>query len=540
MNASERGLIDRYFDDELVHSDTQDLEPLLNRDMEAHEYFVSRAVLSVNLRRSLQRLGLEQQAMSGLAIRKAIGTNPSEHGLSMPGRIVSWSLMSIAMVGLIIGSVAIWSRSANHPKPSHSSTTLVLANHCEWGNGAHFREGERLPVGLMRLVQGRAILRFGGGGLILMEGEVACHLETNNQFELQSGELIVEADEGVSAFTVTMPGLEFKSNAAKAIFRMLSPLHSEVHVLDGELTVTQMNEPAVPPMVLEASQARAFDSGIVKPIHLVANNPSRAAAWIHQSATENTSDQLIAYEGFDYEPGESPVEELNGGAGWSTTWTTRPKYGSSPWGVDNSSSMLNVTGRLSSQWGLSTGSLGMWQTTPGIVLRKRHLVNPIPLDQDGVTYFSLTMHEPKHPPTIQRPSPAMRLSFRNSEVRTPDPVCFELYQNMRPRIDVCKGSIFTSPVVLESGRDLLWVGKIVSRADGDDELFFKVYSADETVDLLEPSEWHVKSEDFQSDLLLDTFALGSLGKQPRLIDEIRIGTCWRTVVPSARFAQAIE
>ena len=117
---------------------------------------------------------------------------------------------------------------------------------------------------------------------------------------------------------------------------------------------------------------------------------------------------------------------------------------------------------------------------------------------------------------------------------------FNLPISQRPQIDMRSGAIFTSPHTVQRNQTQFWVGKIVARQQGEDEVFFRVYGEGEPLDPIEPAAWSVRSRGVQSDARLDIMLLSKFGGGTCWWDEVRIGKSWRAVVPTGALAKNHE
>ena len=75
------------------------------------------------------------------------------------------------------------------------------------------------------------------------------------------------------------------------------------------------------------------------------------------------------------------------------------------------------------------------------------------------------------------------------------------------------------------------VAKIVSRKNGEAEVYLRVYSQTDSLDYAEPAVWYVVSRDLKLDARLDRVILRASGDRSQSIDELRIGPTWRSVAP---------
>ena len=180
----------------------------------------------------------------------------------------------------------------------------------------------------------------------------------------------------------------------------------------------------------------------------------------------------------------------------------------------------------------------MLEAPPDYMSRTRPLAQPVRLDEDGVYYLSVLVRwdTPTAPATGQT-LPAVRIVLRSSTNFNGDHVMFNLPVFQRPQIDIRSGAIFTSSFTVKPNQTQLWVGKIVARRQGEDEIFFRVYGEDEPLDAMEPASWSVRSRGVYSDASLDLVLLTKFGGGTCWWDEIRIGKTWRSVVPPATVAK---
>src|SRR5262249_43179363 len=142
-------------------------------------------------------------------------------------------------------------------------------------------------------------------------------------------------------------------------------------------------------------------------------------------------------------------------------------------------------GKLNVPWRVQGGRGPMLEAPPEYQSRVRTLAQPVRLDEDGVYYVSVLLRweEAPAPPAGQNsPMPAVRLLLRSSANFQGDHVMFNLPYFHRPQIDMRSGAIFTSAQTVPRNETQLWVGKIVARRQGEDEVFFRVYGEGEALD----------------------------------------------------------
>jgi len=179
----------------------------------------------------------------------------------------------------------------------------------------------------------------------------------------------------------------------------------------------------------------------------------------------------------------------------------------------------------------------MLEAPPDYQSRRRQLADTVRLDEDGVYFVSVLVRwDAPPPPPAGKPMPSVRLVLRSSADFNGDHVMFNLPLFQQPQLDIRTGAIFTSAQTVKPNETQFWVGKIVARRQGEDEIFFRVYGEGETLDTIEPAAWSVKSRGVHSDARLDLVLLTKMDGGICWWDEVRIGKSWRAVVPTTALA----
>jgi hypothetical protein len=243
---------------------------------------------------------------------------------------------------------------------------------------------------------------------------------------------------------------------------------------------------------------------------------------------------MTVYEGFHYPEGSYLPGEIDRGQGWAGPWRLRieaEKGG--PRELDVTGDMRIVHGRLNVPWPVPGGRLGGLEMPSGRSYRLREMQSPIEMNRDGIVYFSLMTQEPDHEPGRRRAKPVegMRLTFRSSADYRGERLSFGWNEGLRPQIQTGTSGVYASPALVPDGQTLLWVGKIIHRGRGEDEISFRIYGEADALEYAEPATWHVVSRGLDHSAVLDLVLLSSTGGEARIADELRIGPTWRSVVP---------
>jgi hypothetical protein len=143
------------------------------------------------------------------------------------------------------------------------------------------------------------------------------------------------------------------------------------------------------------------------------------------------------------------------------------------------------------------------------------------------------VRETSRPEGKKRLRERLRLTFREQDDYYAQYLSFGHGTGYQPRVRTSDDLLFSSPMVLPPEQTTLWIGKVVARANGDDEIYFRVYGEADALGYAEPATWHVASRGVRLDSHFDCVLLSSEGMAERLVDELRIGPTWRSVAPIA-------
>ncbi|MFN3151526.1 FecR domain-containing protein [Bremerella sp.] len=452
----------------------------------------------------------------------------------------TWLLgLSLSVVASLAICGAIWYTAtmiSNDPTADSFSNqvtnaplaTLLLESDCVWGANASLGEGKRLTPQTLELISGTAIVRLDGGAEVIMTGETSLSLVSAGHAQLRYGDVVIRAEYGADGFELTTPASPLVDLGTEFAVHVDQAGNTEVHVLEGEVEYLRGDSPDI----LLAGKAIRFQ-GADRAIEDVALNSPRFEEVVKRVNPKPEPQKMFAYEGFFYEPGPLPLKDTIKGKGWAGPWRLRqgeelrrPATDSSPDRFEIVHGQMNVT------WPVPGGRQGMLQLPPGGAYYVRPLMKSIDLDQDQVTYFSFMVRETERPTTRKaRLRESLRLTFRDSTKYYDEFISFGQGPRFQPHIHTGGGIAHVSPIELPAEQTTLWIGKIISKKNGEDEIYFRVYGEDDVLGFAEPATWHVVSRGVTLDGHLDRVLLSSNGSDPSIVDELRIGPTWRSVAP---------
>ncbi len=434
--------------------------------------------------------------------------------LPIPGALPWLAGVAALAVFIILGI-----QSLIAPTNSPPIATLLFESESQWASKA-YQEGERLRRDRIQLKEGTVVIRFDGGAEVVLQGPADLHLLSAAKARLRHGEVIIRADRGADGFTLLTPKQKLVDLGTEFGVRVLNGA-TELHVHEGEVEVGQA--------IVSAGKAFRFEG---KEAIEVFHTKPRFEDVIRKVEPRPRADLMSAYSGFHYPAGELPLAESLRGKGWAGPWRKRlPEERMRPEEVVTPDFLRIVHGQLNVTWPVPGGRLGMLEMPSGASIYVRELAKPISMQTNQFWYFSLMVRETLRTSDPTRKQEGLRLTFRSSEDYFGPAISFGYDRGFRPRIQVGGGGAFSSPLLVPKEQTMLWVGKVVARKRGEDEIHFRIYGEEDALDYAEPAAWHVVSRGADLSARLDRVLLTSHGEGPRIVDELRIGPTWRSVVP---------
>ncbi|WP_166831801.1 FecR family protein [Thalassoroseus pseudoceratinae] len=414
--------------------------------------------------------------------------------------------------------------------PVRYVATMLLEDKCEWSSSESPTEGQRLSARSLDLKAGIAVIRFDGGAELVMTGETSLRLHSAGSAGLLFGDVVVRAEAGAEGFVLKTPTCEVIDLGTEFAVKVNRVGDTEVHVLDGQVSYRPIEAADELVRILQAGEGIAIDKD-GRP-RAVPMNPPRFQEFIRRVNPRTRSDLLTAYEGFNYSPGILPLKESDVGIGWTGPWRKRvASERTRPYDAPSPDHLEIVHGQMNVPWPVPGGRLGALKLTGGRVYYVRRLKTAIELGREDVTFLSMMVREMERADRDSDTKERLRLTFRSSQDYDGELVSFGRDAKFRPVVSTGGGVWHTSPMTLPTGQTTLWIGKIISHKNGDDEISFRVYGEEDALEYAEPSTWHVVTRDVDLDARLDLVLLSSEGTTDRIIDELRIGPTWRSVTP---------
>ena len=545
-------LLNRLVSGTIEPIEQQELEQLLKDDPEArHTYFAF-----VDLDRGLHDLNIEQFSVAPLSSALPPTSPLPKTGFPYLGYAATAILAIVATFVFLLLFPDLLGRDGAQPAPdgsyAHHGTgevpplsddngrseegasdiaTLLFAEKCHWKSGGPVPvEGQPLSRGELHLLEGLVLLRFHGGATALLSGDVRVELESRGSMRLYHGRLNAHAPEEAIGFTVRTPISDVVDLGTEFALEVQRSGETKLEVIEGAVEYRKPEGRPGSGTLLEGGQAvRLIDQQGGK-AERVTPNAKSIEQLLREANPRAREDLMFVYEGFQYDPGSFALSDASGGWGWNGPW--RLQHGTQPSAnPDQDATMQIGFQQLSIPWPIRGGRASMLEFEPGSRTFIRPLAKPLSLNRDAVYYISMMMRETAGDKPARRE--IARVTFRGSGSYWADRIGLGLHAGHSPHIEITDFNRFVGPKIAGS-QSMIWAAKIVARKQGEDRVFFRVYQEGDSLDIVEPANWSVVSQDLRSDALLNRVQISSEGNATRWFDEIRLGTSWRAVIPISK------
>jgi hypothetical protein len=486
---------------------------------------------------ALARIADERQAFSARVRQRLTPGAP----LAAPSarRTRPWpQIATAAMVALAL--CALWLAGAPSPAalPVALATapaavqvaTLVLTDHAQWAGTAP-ASGERLVGGVLELVSGRALVRFGGGAELLLQGPAGVRLESGGSASCLHGSVGVRAERLSAGFILRTPVAEITDLGTEFAVTVTPAGVTEMEVLEGAVAWRGLARVEGSPGTLlhqgERRRLHSSDDQLGEALPPVAARIDAQLAGAR--ADGSAADELISYDGFDYPFATTTSRQhaASGGRGWRSHW-----YRNKP---DSDLAIAFTPGEgLALPAGLAPGLGGRMELPveperPDTyrIACMRLFDRPFNLASDSRRYLSLVV---QRSPEVAGPTHHWFRCMLTSESVPADRLGFGIQSSGCPELLGRFGNRGAQEAI-EPGRPYLFVLKVSAARDAQAQSFLKVYALDDAVDAHEPAAWTVVGQPGRFTGVLGSLHINNGTERAYAVDEVRIGTTWESVTP---------
>ena len=535
-NSELNELLAAVCDDRATEDQRAVLTEMLRGSTEARDEYLRyvdlHAALAEEIVPAVESAIVDYRAGETLFANAGRSLEPKRSQFGPSSRFAWWAVVAAS---LLLAVVSTWAVVSSIPVATDSSqpiatngrfdspavATLVLTDNCVWKNSTII-EGQPLRKGTYELKSGTAMVRMVGGAEVAMVGPCQIELRNAGSAHLHLGNVVVRASDDAEGFTLWTPNSEVVDLGTEFAVKVVDAGETEVHVLDGIVEYRRQRTPRSEPTILRAGEAIIAKSDRETTESVDVQSPrfdEVIEANIEQPAAAAVS------ESFDYPVGTLPIARSDGGEGWSGPWRLRTRDERRKGQVARDDEPLSLQIVRANE-----PSQSMLKMPAEFTCFVRPLSTPIRMDQDSVTYVSMRLQQADDPPRETWIDPGMRITLRSSKDYFGRWICGGLDGQFQPFIQTGGGVGASSPIVLPQNRPMTWVLKIISREGAGDAVHFRLFSSEDEISLSEPAAWHVSAVDIDMSLPLDRVLLSCAGPNPYLVDELRIGSTWRSVV----------
>lgn len=218
--------LDSLLDGDLSDEDRAKLQAGLESDPDAVDWLADRALLHTNLRRTMQRRGIETSTQTQLrpSRKRPVATQLRSH---------LW--MSIAAVFVAMSGLVFLLR----PASDQTFATLEQTRAALWQSGElPTADGSRLGRGTLRLVEGLATLRFDSGAEVILEAPTNLTLFDAMNCELIKGTAVSDIPDSALGFRIKTPSAEvvdYGTRFAVSVHEGTGETHTQV--MEGRVQI---------------------------------------------------------------------------------------------------------------------------------------------------------------------------------------------------------------------------------------------------------------------------------------------------------------
>lgn len=534
-------LLSTLCDEELSELQRTRLQSLLEADPACRQRYLE--YLDIHARLLVHPTIGTPQAADEEILQPAGEPTPPAGRLAPGKQAIRYALVACAtLVASVLVQVYLWHSvpnvigeavpGSNQQSLAEYVATLTETADCIWDGAESPRPpGSRFSRGEFSLQRGLARVRFDSGADLVVEGPAVVRLDSARAATVLRGKVVFHADNTAAPFDLHTPSstlVDFGTEYAVTV----GPEGEEVHVFDGE--VQRKSHATTIAEYLKAGEARRYGPAPDRPGQPTALDPDRFVRRLAGRGQKPRDPQagLLAFEGFDYTNRAAlRYGQARGGSGWAGPWV--PGF-ARPADLDDANQEVLNTSQSLLRSRPSTPPIGGSFDFTGFTKYFRKLATPIRLDADGVYYVSFLFR--REGPSDDGTN-AVALLFWTADEFERMPAGKD---DPRERMNLgVRGwnQLFTqlhdmnsrTSLPLRYGETYLFVAKIVASQRSPDQVFMRIYSPDEHLELEETGSWTVTGPLFQSDLVFDWLQVHINSKRRQTIDEIRVGTTWASV-----------
>ncbi len=516
------------------------LEEILSSSAEARSIYLDYLDLHAGLRALALGKEDEQQVAWITNMVEAEVSAAKSGKAGRAARLQGWSMFLVGC--MVLGVLVAWLAGrvfptrlpAVPPTPPQHVATVVRWAGVAAEDATKPSPGQRLaPRDVVAIRDGTVEIVFDGGQHVVLQGASRLRIESATRAELIVGRALVRSDEAGGRFCLLAGDACYWHRSAEFSMELGQDGTCALHVRVGEVRRERISEDGKRRLSREtvvAGRARVFspqtDAG--SPISF---EPSRFAVAFGDESAVGTGD-ILAEEDFSA-VSPDPVAlvasrgaEFEDGPGWSGRWVVGPG---------------DVPHILADQWfGFSHGS----RQVPGVLSVEgqayfhRRLAHGLSFNRSTLYYLGFIV---KWDRAASGQGGWFSVSLDSADNPSVDPVTVGLWVERQLLFARAGDGVVRRAISLETGREYIFLIKLVTDGRGQTELFARVFTADQPIDELEPDAWNVVLQVTSPDTLPDCVFFRVETACRWYLDQLRLAKSWGGAVqPWLRGSTASE
>lgn len=254
--------IDQHLDDDLSSEDAARLEQWLKDDEHLHQW-VERAELHTDLRRSLRRRGIQQQAVESFAglnpqsneqeaksnVQQHVSTPESHSGRASRRKTTfpkRWLILTIATAAVVLFTFISLPKTGLPEKRSldgrNSIAKIAYQQNAGWSSGSRLT-GDTIDAGMMQLQVGIARLDFSNGATVTLQAPAKFEVLSAGRTRLHEGVLTVHVPGTAIGFEIETPTVDVVDLGTAFGLAVGVDGETDVCVFEGEVEVSAIGKP---------------------------------------------------------------------------------------------------------------------------------------------------------------------------------------------------------------------------------------------------------------------------------------------------------
>ncbi|QDU38210.1 FecR protein [Maioricimonas rarisocia] len=378
----------------------------------------------------------------------------------------------------------------------------------------------RFTAGTIRLASGAAELRFDSGTNVILEGPCELTVEAAHTARLLTGTVCVDVTEVSNGFVLETPEARIIDEGTQYAV-VLDEEATEVHVFDGSVIWIPTDPVSGSEDRITSGEAHRFLRREPGRPHRIPFGQRQFVRRLEESVRQAAGGELIAYDGFENLAGR--LRRGRSGFGWSGGWESARR------GRGPLAEVIDAPDNI--VFGMERSGRRLLALRGGDRIR-RSFENPVAL-APGTTLFISVLVRPRTPSVEADASVRIVLEPDSASPRyiRRHSVSFGVTSLGQPFLNNA-GTVCETALPVPAGKTCLFIFRyLVDRRGSTSDL--QIYRPDEPLDQREPDTWTESCHSSDSSPGFVAVRLTAGASRDWLVDELKVGTTWSSIVPSA-------